>query len=106
MTDQNIVTDWPAYFAALGPGLPCVVPAVSPQFPGLPNPHIVMMRNRRTGDLETVRVEDHNILLDLAKEIYQDNIQKWPCMEIWVFSHIAGYPWLWSPTIHLPRSSE
>ena len=87
--DQHVITDWKAYFAALGPGSPLVHPPITEAFPSVFKPCITFIRGP-FGDLDVVMtgIEEGNIF-DRAKEVYE--AAGGP--EMWVFASLGGQPW-------------
>ncbi len=92
MSDQNIPTDWAAYFAALGPGRP-YNPPPSQMFSGEPRPWIVFMKEPKFGDLETIQVLDGESGFEVAKEAYEAN--EGP--EMWLYYNLHSAPWHINP---------
>lgn len=89
MADDNVITDWPAYFARInserGTKPPCLGADHSEQFVGEARPFVVYIRDPVTADLEYADVSG----FDEAREIYQAN--QGP--EMWLFWSTGSAPW-------------
>lgn len=86
MSDQNIIKDWKAYFAAMGPmDYTRYTPAMTPMYDGV-SMSIVFIKGF---DLEHIALDEMDSILDVAKEAYDSNGGP----EMWVFITIGGPPW-------------
>ncbi len=65
MSDQNVVTDWRAYFAALGPGKP-FTPEESAAMAALVRPEAALIMDETPGNLMTRLALDGPTCLDGA----------------------------------------
>lgn len=85
MSDQNIITDWKAYFAAMGPmDYTRYTPAMTPMYVGL-SLSIVFLQGPFS-DVERIVPVDEDSILDVAKEVYEANGGP----EMWVFISAGG----------------
>lgn len=87
MSDQNIVTDWAAYFESLGPRNPFTGPPITPMFAGAVSLSIMWVKGLDLERHTSLLMEDN--LLDEAKALYEAH----GCPEMWVFINASGPPW-------------
>jgi hypothetical protein len=85
MADHNVITDWPAYFAKLGPLPPHTGPTHSDPLPGPPSPFVVFMNDPKSGDLGYEAVAS----FDEARDVYEANGGP----EMWFFWSPGAQPW-------------
>lgn len=94
VSDQNIITDWKAYFEALGPGTPSPLSRDRrPMFEGPERCHLVFSRGL---DLDARDMPEGRELLEWSREVWE--VEGKP--EMWVFINRAGPPW------HVPAQPQ
>lgn len=88
MSDQNVVTDWQAYFKALGPGTPS---PLSRDFAEMYAGQVAcsVTFTLPSGDLDAQDMPDGAQVLEWAHEVWALNGRP----EMWVFINRAGPPW-------------
>jgi hypothetical protein len=87
MSDQHVITDWKAYFAAMGPGTPSPLSRdVQPMFAGPERCSVTFVSGE---GLESHDLASGRELLDWARTIWEAEGKP----EMWVFINLSGPPW-------------
>lgn len=87
MSDQNIITDWKAYFEALGPGTPSPLSRDrQPLFDGPLACHVVLSQKDA---LSSHDCPDDASFLDWARDLWEAEGRP----ELWAFINRSGPPW-------------
>lgn len=88
MSDQHVIEDFRAYFAALGPGVRSPLSRnFQPMFSG--EEHCSVTFVLPSGDLDSRDMPASESLLDWARELWEANGRP----EMWVFVNRSGPPW-------------
>lgn len=93
MSDQNVISDWSAYFANLrakhkASGKVDSFPDMTPSFAGSPRSWVTIMRDVKTGVLESFRLDESDEF-EAAKAIYESNGKP----RLWLFWDLSSAPW-------------
>lgn len=87
MSDQHVVTDWKAYFEALGPGTPSPLARdVAVMYDG---PVRCAVTYPVKLDLVHQDMPEGRELFEWALEVWQANDRP----EMWIFCNLSGPPW-------------